>query len=233
MVDAYFASLAAHDPGQLPLANDVKFTENGDEVTLGEGLWANAGMVKFKESLFDVDECGSVTQAVVPEGNADLPFALRLAFEARTITEIETIAVRSGDYVVDSNPGAMIALASEAWEDLVPEAERATRAQLVGWVDKYFRMFPMGGCDLAADCRRMENGFSLACNVGATCSSEALAGAAVMMPRNILADVEAGLAAGFTMFQGRYTDVHMIKYAAGEVHGVHTILAEADGSGWD
>jgi hypothetical protein len=35
------------------------------------------------------------------------------------------------------------------------------------------------------------------------------------------------------MFQDRYTDVHMIKYAGGQVHGVHTILASAESSGWD
>jgi len=115
----------------------------------------------------------------------------------------------------------------------VPEPDRSSRAELEGWIDKYFRMFPMGGCNLASDCRRMENGFSLACSAGATCSSEQPSGDGVMIPRLILADVEAGLAAGFVMFQGRYTDVHLIKYAAGEVRGVHTILAEADGSGWD
>jgi len=162
---------------RLPLAAAVKFTENGKQLQLDEGLWTNAGAVKFKQSLFDTQQCGTVTQAVVPAGSTDVPLALRLALE--------------------------------------------------------FRMFPMGGCNLSSDCKRMENGFTLACSVGATCADGDPSGSAVMKPRIILADVEAGLAAGFTMFQGRYSDVHMIKYSGGKVHGVHTILGKADSSGWD
>ena len=232
-VEDYFTALAAHDPSMLPVADDVKFTENGEPLQLGQGLWANAGEVAFKESLYDAESCGTVTQAVVPESGEDLPIALRLKIEAGQITEVETIVVRRGDYLVESNPANMLALAQTPWEERVPEADRQTREQLFAWIDKYFRQFPMGGCNLASDCRRMENGFSLACNVGATCTSAAPSGAPVMEPRIILVDVEAGLAAGFVMFQGRYTDVHMIKYAAGEVLGVHTILGEADSSGWD
>jgi len=39
MVDKYLAALVAHDPGQLPLARVVRFTENGQELRLGDGLW--------------------------------------------------------------------------------------------------------------------------------------------------------------------------------------------------
>ena len=49
----------------------------------------------------------------------------------------------------------------------------------------------------------------------------------------ILSDVEAGMAAGFTMFMGTYSDVHMIKYSGEKVHGVHTVLGRAPSSGWD
>ena len=79
----------------------------------------------------------------------------------------------------------------------------------------------------------MENGFTLQCSVGANCADGDPSGAGAMQPQIILADVEAGMAAGFTMFLDSYTDVHMIKYAGGEVHGVHTILGSARDSGWD
>lgn len=231
IIDAYFTALAAHDPKLMPVADSVKFTENGETLKLGEGLWAKAGMVKFKESLLDTQKCGTVTQSVVPDGTTDIPVAVRLKVEAQKITEIQTIAVRSGDYIVASNTANMIALMP--WGEIVPEDKRPTREQLEKWIDKYFRMFPMGVCNISSDCRRMENGFTLMCSAGASCSSQEPSGAGVMKPQIILADVEAGMAAGFTMFTGTYTDVHMIKYAGGEVHGVHTVLGSAPSSGWD
>jgi hypothetical protein len=233
-VDAYYSALAANDASSLPLADDVRFTENGELLEPGEGLWATAGMVKFKQSLFDTQTCMTVTESVVPDGGTDIPLGLRLRLVAQQITEIETIAVRSGDYLVASNTGNLIALAGDPWEAIVPEAQRASRDQLEGWLDKYFKMFPMGGCNLASDCTRMENGFSLACSVGATCSSmEPGSGEGVMEPRLIVVDEEASLAAGFVMFMDRYTDFHLIKLVGGEVQGVHTILAAAESSGWD
>jgi hypothetical protein len=230
-IESYFAALAAHDPKPLPLADTLKFTENGKALKIGEGLWATAGMVKFKESLLDTQKCGTVTQAVVPDGTRDLPFALRLKLEAQKITEIQTIAVREGDYSVASNTRNMIALTP--WAEIVPEDQRQTREQLEMWIDKYFRLFPMGVCNVSNDCKRMENGFTLQCSAGASCSSQEPSGAGVMKAQIILSDVEAGLAAGFTMFSGTYTDVHMVKYSGGQVYGVHTVLGEADSSGWD
>lgn len=79
------------------------------------------------------------------------------------MTEIETIVVRQGDYTasfaVDSDPAAIMAIAAEiGWHDAVPEAERATREELIAWMDKYFRAFPSGVGDVTSACRRLENG---------------------------------------------------------------------------
>ncbi len=96
---AYFTALAAHSSAGLPLADSVKVTENGKTIMVGQdGLWKTAGMVKYNKSALDSDGCNTATEAVVPEGSADLPVALRLKFMAQKITEIETIAVRAGDY---------------------------------------------------------------------------------------------------------------------------------------
>jgi hypothetical protein len=170
----------------------------------------------------------------VPDGSTDIPLGLRLKLVDQKITEIETIAVRAGDYFVASNTQNMINVPEEEWEALVPEDQRATREELEHWLVKYFKLFPMGGCNLADDCRRMENGFSLGCTVGATCStSEPGSGPGVMDPRIIVVDVEAGLAAGFVMFMDTYSDFHMIKQVGGEILGVYTILGEAAQSGWE
>jgi len=211
-VDTYFKALAAKDPSMLAMAPGVKFTENGRAARLGEdGLWKNAGSVKYSQSALDTELCSSATQAVVPEGSTDLPVALRLKLVEGKITEIETIVVRAGDYKVSgstfaSNPEAIVAANTTVkWETAVPADQRNTRAELIGWIDKYYKQFPSGVCNTVPDCRRLENGGgNFKCSEGASCSTSppASGGSLALVPRLELADVETGIGVGFTMFMG-------------------------------
>ena len=233
-ITKYFAAMAAHDPTMLPLAANAKFTENGRVMTIGQmGLWPNAGMVKYTQSALDVDVCGTATHAVVPEGTMDIPFALRLKLVNAQITEIETIAVRPGDYTVNG-PGfqsdtAQLIAADQTigWEDPVPENQRAAKADLTGWIEKYFRAFPQGICNTTMSCVRLENGGDFPC--GSSCTSGS--GSGSMTARALIADVETGIGAGFTMFMGN-TDMHMMKMYNRQVHAVHAIIGMASSSGW-
>ena len=114
------------------------------------------------------------------------------------------------------------------------DPDGCTRELLKTTVDLYFKALAARDpamLPLAETVKFTENGETL--ELGEGWASAGAVIAVRMTARVILADVEAGLAAGFTMFQGRYTDVHMIKYTANQVRGVHTILGSADGSGWD
>ncbi len=236
-VDAYFEALGAGDPSTLPLAAGAKFTENGEEMEIGSGgLWTDAGPLAYSHSAFDTEVCMSATQAVVPEGGSDIPLALRLRLEGGEITEIETIAIRSGDYILGSNTGAMIASGDAiGWEEPVPEGSRASREELIAWMDKYFRLFPAGVCDTTSDCQRLENGGGdFVCSSGASCANgDPGPDDDNLVPRLIFADEERGIGVGFTMFQDQYTDMHMFKNTGGQIIAVHAILGEASGSGWD
>jgi hypothetical protein len=239
-VDAYFKALAAKDPSMLPTAPSVRFTENGKTAKLGEaGLWKSAGSMKYSQSALDTELCSSATQAVVPEGGTDLPVALRLKLVEGKITEIETIVVRAGDYKVSgsnfaSNPDAIIAANTTVkWETAVPADQRNTRADLIGWIDKYYKQFPAGVCKTVADCRRLENGGgNFKCSEGASCSNSSTGGGSLaLVPRLELADVQTGIGVGFTMFMGN-TDMHMFKMKGGEVYAVHAVLGAAASAGW-
>ncbi len=245
-LDDYFSALSAGDPSTLPLAPDVKFTENAQETTIGStDFWMNAGEAKYSQRALDTVECTAAAQAVIPEGTTDLPIGIRIKMDGTNITEVETIVVRQGDYTadfaVDNDPDAIIAIASDiGWHDVVPEDERATREELLAWVDKYFRMFPSGVCNVTSECKRLENGGgNYDCSgLGATCSSgDPGPDDAVFEPRLLLADVERGIAVGFTIFDYMTTghlDMHMIKMAGGEVHAVQAILRDTGGeSGWE
>ncbi len=136
-------------------------------------FWKNAGETKHSQRALDTTACTAAAQAVIPENGLDLPVGLRIKVEAAKITEIETIVVRPGDYTasfaVASNPAAIINMADDiGWHDEVPQAQRPTRQQLTGWVDKYFRAFPSGVCNVTSACRRLENGGgNFSCGTGA------------------------------------------------------------------
>ena len=91
------AALAAHDPSRLPLAKNVRYTENGAELTLGnEGLWATFNKAEpYRHDVVDPDTGGIASYFTIVE-NKLIPFhdllAVRLKVRNRQITEIETIA---------------------------------------------------------------------------------------------------------------------------------------------
>jgi len=235
-LDAYFTALAAHDKSPLPLADTVKFTENGATMELGSaGLWKTAGAVKYEQTALDTEKCMTASHAVVPDGTMDIPLALRLRLVNGKLTEIEHIAIHQGDYSVASNTSAMISADMTVhWDDPVPEDQRNSYDELTKWMDKYYRAFPQGVCNTASGCKRLENGGgSFDCASGAGCMAGDPTGTPKLTPRLILADAERGIGVGFTMFTGGYTDMHMFKMYGGKVYAVHAILGSAGSSGWD
>lgn len=239
-VTAYFAALAAHDPSSLPLDPNVKFTENAKTMPIGQmGLWTTAGTVKGSFSAYDTDTCNSATQAVVPDGTTDIPFSVRLKLVNQKITEVETLAVRAGDYKVSgssfaSDTGALLqSIQSVHWEDPVPDGMQNTRDEITAWVKKYFVDFPNGVCNTTSSCKRLENGGgSFSCSGGAGCMTGDPA-KPVITPRLILVDTESGLGVGFDLFEGTDDDTHMFKMYGGQVYGVSAILGGATSTGWE
>ena len=232
---SYFTALAAHDPSLLPLADTVKFTENGKESKPADApLWKTAGALKYSHSALDIDTCNAATQAVVPDGTKDIPVAVRLKLVGQKITEIETIAARAGDYTgVTSNTAALAATKdSIKWEEPVAADKRNTREELTSWMTKYFKQFPAGVCNTTSTCKRIENGGgSFVCGEGASCAASS--SSTVLNPRLVIADVETGVGVGFTLFTGGHPDMHMFKMYGGQVYAVSAILSKGDSTGWD
>ena len=109
----YLDALVAHNPFGLPLAKGVKFTENGYELPMGDGLWNVAtGLGRYRiyvadftapeqQGQFGPNVAQSVPQggqvgliATVYENQRPVTLALRLRIEDRKISEIETMVSR-------------------------------------------------------------------------------------------------------------------------------------------
>jgi hypothetical protein len=240
-IDAFYEALEAHDASTLSLASNVKYTENGETVPIGDGLWKSAGILMFKRSALDTVTCNSVTESTIAENGSDIILGLRIRLEQEKISEIEAIVVRDiNDYVL-VDPEGLAATASDDWETPLTEDERPTREQLVGFIDKYINLFPNGACDFSDDCMRTENGATLAActGLGVGCpDAGADTPSSGMSVRLHVIDLDAGIAVGFTLFYGivvggPYIDFHMLKVRNGQVVSVHAVLAAGEYSGWE
>jgi hypothetical protein len=192
LVDTYLDAVIAHDPKQLPLARDVKFTENGVRLEVGDAHWKTV-TGKGTYRLFVTDaEAGQVTfigtireEARGPEGSPSA-LALRLKVRNRQITEIETLVIRStippnaagrgaapAPAATPTYTGAAVNLEKlgkphRLFMETVPPAERMSRADLIKTADMYFSGMEKndgkGVYPFTDDCNRIENG-SLSTNV--------------------------------------------------------------------
>ncbi len=185
-IDKYFTSIKAHDLSGLPLASDVKFTENGVELAVGTGFWKTAGKVLLRRDLIDTLKCGTHTVAVIeekidpetvgeamgmgipgtkpkplPEKGTPRPilFGVRLKVENQKISEIETIIARENEFAF--NADGLLATKDQDWESILPREQRSSRLAMIAAADDYFDMFAMEPnvrSPFADVCDRWENG---------------------------------------------------------------------------
>jgi hypothetical protein len=59
-IDLYMDALAHHDPSRLPVTANVRFTENGAQVPLGEALWVTFTKPLAYRHYFADTETGQV-----------------------------------------------------------------------------------------------------------------------------------------------------------------------------
>lgn len=165
-LDAVLAALASRDPATLAGA---RYTENGVELPIGEGLWATADRIgPYRHPFADPAAGQAAAFATVTEGETRSIMALRVALAGGTVREIEAIVARAplfgtggfgdGAEQLDRSGGP-----AEAWSSEIPAAERLPREALRRIADAYFvgleRNDGLGDYPFAGHCTRIENGF--------------------------------------------------------------------------
>lgn len=168
IAEQYLAALPAHDPSKAPLASEVRYTEDGVELTLPDGLWRTADSVGRYRLFVDDPEQGEVGFfAKVSENGAPVLVATRLRIVDHKITEIESVIARSSD-LLGGRPGARPrpdALGDSPRPQFVqelPPADRRSRQQMIDIVNTYFTGIENNNGShpplFADDCNRIENG---------------------------------------------------------------------------
>jgi hypothetical protein len=166
-IDQYLDALVAHAPAKLPLANNVRFTEDTLEKKVGEGLWQTASKIRpFRQDIIDVRQGIAGSHVVVEENGSPSLFVLRMKIVARKIAEIETMVVRSEKegmiFAVDS-----LTAASDAMNVVPPPAQRNSREEAIKIAEKYPAGLKAGGfvevdAQFAQGAYRFENGQRMA-----------------------------------------------------------------------
>src|SRR5512143_177487 len=93
--ERYLYGLTHRDASAVPLAPNVRYTENGAVLAIGDALWATAqGLGDNKLVFTDPASGGVMLYAAVVESGLPSMLAARLKIENRQITEIETSVLR-------------------------------------------------------------------------------------------------------------------------------------------
>ncbi|OCL12733.1 hypothetical protein AOQ84DRAFT_436808 [Glonium stellatum] len=101
VVDQVLQAMLAHDASSLPLAKGVRYSENGQFLGLGDGLWetlgqmARPGVDNYAARFADPPSGTAAYWGLSNEHSTPGVVALRIKVDSGKITEIEAIAVRA------------------------------------------------------------------------------------------------------------------------------------------
>jgi hypothetical protein len=159
MVDRYIDALIAHDPAKIPVTANVRFVENGVQLSLGSALWKTAsGRGTYSHYFADTtaEQAGFI--GTLREHGQSMILVLRLAVQQGKVAEIEQLAIRTRN--VDEYEKLKM---DPLWLAPVPETQRLPRDRLAALVDHYYT--GMQGNDphgdysfFHKDCNRIEHG---------------------------------------------------------------------------
>jgi len=165
-VDRYLDAVVDNDPAAVPMTRDVRFTENGQRLEVGDGLWRSLKS-KGTYRLFVTDvPAQQVTLLTTiaeddrdPAGAVPALMALRLRLEDGRLSEIEQIVVR------DAGAAARVEAMGKPnpmYLETIPSGRRMSRRDMLETANKYFTGMQQndgkGDYPFSDDCNRIENG---------------------------------------------------------------------------
>jgi len=166
MMTQFIDGLVAHDSSRLPLAANVRYTEDSRNARLGEGIWksvtANGG---FRQDYIDTRKQVAAAHVLLREGETQVLYSVVLHIAAMKIAGIETLVQRvtAGGKFQPTELRAPI----RGMNTPVPAGQRNSREEMVRIALTYpegLRVgnFTDGGTPFADDAYRVENGAIMA-----------------------------------------------------------------------
>ena len=211
-VDQVLRAMMDHDPSRAPLAADVRYTENGEAKTPGQGLWATASAIAIEDDglaslgrsssayrLYFADPASGQAAylgAFTEDGRPGM-MMLRIKLAAGRVGEIEAVIVRQEP----SPPGreAPPAFDPKAFTEpeptLLAGGERWAPNIMTAAANRYFDGMvwrSSGGIPLGPDCVRRDNGVAAAGTCAAQLDGGAFGRIAEVRRRVLVVDEDRG-----------------------------------------
>jgi hypothetical protein len=159
-MDQYLTALIAHDPSHLALNRDVKYTENGQVLKIGDGFWGTAsGVSNYRIYAADPQAGQVLFIGLLQENGGPVIFCARLKIEMHQIAEIENVVARkeAGSIARPEN----LVTPNPLFAESVAPAERRSRANMIAIANSYFNAIEKGHGSFVpfdANCNRIESG---------------------------------------------------------------------------
>jgi hypothetical protein len=231
--DSYLKALIANDASQLATAAAVRFTENGKELQLTEGLWAVARELGSYRQDFAEAVAGQTAGFVSLQDDAgDVLLAFRLKVVNKEVTEIETTICRTGEATFFS-PDAL--MHNAMYDEEIAADARKSRDELIAIVDSYFAGIESSdgsAIPFSTSARRNENGVTTGNGTGLK-NVAMFSYIETIDRRYVLVDVERGAVLPWVLFQipmgiGGSRTLHLAEAfkvnAGGEIDDVQAIM---------
>ncbi len=163
-------AMAAHDPARAGLTPDARYTENGQELSAGDGLWGTLDALgTYRHDFLDIVSGQAATITTISEGAVRSVLVLRVKLADGGIREVEAIAARpdvmTGQAPFADGPNQLDQSGGPApeWSTPIPAVERLSREELRRVANMYFSGIEKndgkGIYPFADGCIRIENGF--------------------------------------------------------------------------
>jgi len=166
MITTYVDAMVAHDASRLPLAPDVRFTEDSKDLTLGDGLWKTVTRKgDFRQDYVDLKKQIAASHVTLYEEDAQVLYSVLLRVADHKITGIETLVDRvtpNSRLKPDSLDKALAAMSAP-----VPADRHMPRAEMIRAALRYPEGLRIGSfvnakTPFAQDAYRIENGSFMA-----------------------------------------------------------------------
>lgn len=166
LITQYVDAMMAHDTSKLPLASDVRITEDSRVIKPGDGLWKTAtGKSGFRQDYIDVKKQVAATHVVILEGQSQALLSVLLHVKDRKLAGIESLVQRVApdSRMKPTELGGPI----RGMNDPVPAGRKMPREAMIRTALTYTEglrvgNFTDGGTPFAPETYRVENGAIMA-----------------------------------------------------------------------
>jgi hypothetical protein len=228
-LNAYLDAMAHGTPEALPVHSNLYYTENGESLRLGRGLWLSQPKARFTRSALDPQSCGSVTHAVLEENlGSTVIVGLRLRYLEDQLIDVEAIVARRDPQLFD--PEAIIVPAPDPWLASIPTDKRMSHKELIAVAERFFAgiVTPSDSPPRAPQCMLRQNGVQVG---GGNCTAGSAAERFQQL-RYPVADPDTGLVGAIGLGHN-FLVMFLFKIDEGTLINIDAVGGEANATtGW-